>query len=306
MHAMNIIAARNLACPIDTLELVKQVNHYQCANGHCFDIARQGYVNLLPVQHKKSKNPGDSKAMVQARTRFLDAGFYQPIAQQLSEIIFQQLSHISEASHCVFDAGCGEGYYLQQVIEAAAQLDDDTPVSFVAMDISKPAIIDASKRSKQVSWIVGTNSQPPFLPQSVDLIFCVFGFQSFAGFKKVLKPGGKLILVEPGTKHLQELRAIIYAEPSAEKPAHQADSDKDYSLIDKQNLQFEIHLNSNVQIRDLLSMTPHLFRASSEGKTSIENMDSLSLSTDIIFSVFEYNPANSFSIDQEATGFSRD
>ncbi len=294
---MNIIAAHNLACPIDNLELLKQENHYRCANGHCFDIARQGYVNLLPVQHKKSKNPGDSKAMVQARTRFLDAGFYQPIAQQLSKIIFQQLSGISAESHCIFDAGCGEGYYLQQVIEAAGERDDDTPVAFVAMDISKPAIIDASKRSKQVSWIVGTNSQPPFLPQSVDLIFCVFGFQSFAGFKKILKPGGKLILVEPGSKHLQELRAIIYTEPAAEKPSHQADCEKDYNLIDTQTLQFQIHLNSNEQIRDLLNMTPHLFRASSEGKTCIENMDSLSLSTDIIFRVFEYNPAASLSTD---------
>jgi len=288
MHAMNIIPANNLACPIDKLELFRKENHYQCANGHSFDIARQGYVNLLPVQHKKSKHPGDSKAMVEARTRFLNTGFYNPVADNLSKIIFQQLS--SNETHCIFDAGCGEGYYLQHVINAAQLINDDTNISFIGMDISKPAIVAASKRSKLASWVVGTNSQPPFLDQSIDLIFCVFGFQSFAGFKKILKADGKLILVEPGTKHLQELRDIIYTEPASEKSGNKSGKDSDYALIDTQTLEFEIHLNNNEQILDLLTMTPHLFRASSEGKACIENMDSLSLTTDMIFRIFEYQP----------------
>lgn len=284
---MNIIPAQILACPIDKLELLRKDNCYQCVNGHSFDIAKQGYVNLLPVQHKKSKNPGDSKAMVQARTRFLDGGFYQLIADKLSEIIFQQLN--SAATNCIFDAGCGEGYYLDKVINAARLIDNDICISFLGMDISKPAIIAASKRNKQVSWVVGTNSQPPFLDQSVDVIFCVFGFHSFSGFKNILKPKGKLILVEPGEKHLQELREIIYAEPSTDKVAIKSTAENDYTLIDTRTLEFKIELNSNGQILDLLSMTPHLFRASSEGKSSIENMESLSLTTDIIFRVFEYN-----------------
>lgn len=290
MHVMNIIPAHNLACPIDKLELVNKGRHYQCANGHSFDIAKQGYINLLPVQYKKSKNPGDSKAMVQARTRFLDAGFYKPIAELLSEIIFQQLDINSD--NCIFDAGCGEGYYLQQVITAALDTNSDSHFSFIGMDISKPAVLAASKRNKQANWIVGTNSQPPFINDSVDLIFSVFGFHSFDGFKNILKPKAKLILVEPGKKHLQELRDIIYAEPSSEKSASKSTDENDYTLIDTQTLEFKICLTNNPQILDLLSMTPHLFRANSEGKSSIENMDSLDLTTDIMFKIFEYNPVS--------------
>ena len=290
MHAMNIIPAHNLACPIDKLKLLKEQGHYQCTNGHSFDIAKQGYVNLLPVQHKKSKNPGDSKAMVQARTRFLDAGFYKPIADLLSQIIFHQLDN--DKDNCVFDAGCGEGYYLQQVINAAQDIKGESHLSFIGMDISKPAVLAASKRSQQASWVVGTNSQPPFLDESVDLIFCIFGFHSFDGFKNILKPKARLILVEPGEKHLQELREIIYAAPSTEKTGSKSNDEEDYALIDTQTLEFQINLTNNPQILDLLSMTPHLFRASSEGKTSIEGMDSLDLTTDIIFKVFEYRPVN--------------
>ena len=290
MHVMNIIPAQNLACPIDKLKLLKEDNHYQCANGHSFDIAKQGYVNLLPVQHKKSKNPGDSKAMVQARTRFLDAGFYKPIADLLSQIILHHLDNNKD--NCVFDAGCGEGYYLQQVINAAHDTNIDTNLSFIGMDISKPAVLAASKRNKRASWIVGTNSQPPVLDESVDLIFCVFGFHSFDGFKKILKPKAWLILVEPGEMHLQELREIIYTAPSTKKTESKSNQENNYTLIDRQTLEFQIKLTNNQQILDLLSMTPHLFRANTEGKTSIESMDSLALTTDIIFQVFEYNPVN--------------
>ena len=288
---MNIIPAHNLACPIDNLKLVEKENSYQCANGHNFDIAKQGYVNLLPVQQKKSKNPGDSKEMVQARTRFLDMGFYKPIASLLSKIIFQRIT--KESNGCIFDAGCGEGYYLQQVINAAQDIESESGLSFIGMDISKPAVIAASKRNTQARWVVGTNSQPPFLNDSIDLIFSVFGFHSFDGFKNSLKYNAILIIIEPGKKHLQELREIIYAEPPSEKEESKSNDENNYTLIDTQHLQFKITLNTNQQILDLLSMTPHLFRANSEGKTSIESMDSLSLSADIIFKVFQYHPVNS-------------
>ena len=290
MHVMNIIPAQNLACPIDKLELLKEQSCYRCTNGHSFDIAKQGYVNLLPVQHKKSKNPGDSKAMVQARTCFLNAGLYKPIANLLSQIIFQQLN--LDSDNCIFDAGCGEGYYLQEVINAVQSINSESNLSFIGMDISKPAVLAASKRNKQASWIVGTNSQPPFLNDSVDLIFSIFGFHSFDGFRNCLKSKAKLILVEPGEKHLQELKDIIYADPASEKNINKSNHEDDYSLIDTQTLAFKISLTNNQQILDLLSMTPHLFRASSEGKASMERMDSLDLTIDIIFKVFEYNPVN--------------
>ncbi len=285
---MNIISTQNLACPIDKLELLDKGKFYQCSNGHTFDIAKQGYINLLPVQHKKSKDPGDSKAMVEARTCFLDSGFYKPIAEELSKIILSNLS--KDKDLCMLDAGCGEGYYLNQVINSAQMFDDERAISFIGMDISKPAIIAANKRNKQVSWVVGTNSQPPIMDQTVDLIFSVFGFHSFSGFKNTLKPDGKVILVEPGDKHLQELREIIYSEPPAEKIATKSGED-DYSLNDTHALEFKINLNSNEQIMNLLTMTPHLFRANSKGKSSIETMDSLCLTADIMFSVFKYKPA---------------
>ena len=128
---MNIIKAKNLACPIDGQRLEAHEKQLVCGNGHSFDIARQGYVNLLPVQHKRSKQPGDSKEMVVARTEFLDSGVYQPIVNKLVEITLAQITGDKEV--CLMDAGCGEGYYLDHVFNVLTNKDSDGDFSFFAL-----------------------------------------------------------------------------------------------------------------------------------------------------------------------------
>ena len=99
---MKIIKAHNLACPIDGGRLGCRAKQLVCGNGHVFDIARQGYVNLLPVQHKRSKQPGDSKEMVSARAQFLSSGRYQPIARKLAAIAFANIG--ADKGTCFMDA----------------------------------------------------------------------------------------------------------------------------------------------------------------------------------------------------------
>ncbi|WP_236744280.1 putative RNA methyltransferase [Marinobacter similis] len=76
-----------LACPLDGQTLHRDGNSWRCESGHSFDIARQGYVHLLPVQKKRSREPGDSKDMVAARQRFLNAGFYDAISDAVNRIV---------------------------------------------------------------------------------------------------------------------------------------------------------------------------------------------------------------------------
>ena len=170
---MNIIKAHNLACPIDGKPLIRTDKQFVCEKGHTYDVARQGYVNLLPVHFKRSRQPGDSKAMIMARTQFLESGIYQPIADTLNEIVSGQI--INDKDVCILDAGCGEGFYFDALMNFLNCNPDSNNVSLIGLDISKDAIIHASKRTKQISWIVGTNRQPPLLHESVDIIICMFG-----------------------------------------------------------------------------------------------------------------------------------
>ena len=99
-----------LACPICSEPLNTVDNGVVCPAGHRFDRARQGYLNLLPVQHKNSRDPGDNQAMVEARRDFLNAGHYAPVAKRLAQLA------AGYAPRHWLDIGCGEGYYTAQIL----------------------------------------------------------------------------------------------------------------------------------------------------------------------------------------------
>ncbi len=283
---MKIIKAKHLACPIDGKPLEAREKQLVCESGHAFDVARQGYVNLLPVQHKRSKFPGDSKDMVAARTRFLNSGIYEPVANKLAEIVDTHIS--GDTGRCLLDAGCGEGYYLNRLLNHLKGIDGKGELSFIGLDISKPAIVEATRRNRQITWVVGTNRQPPVACASVDIIICVFGFQSFEGFSGIVKPGGKVILVEPGPDHLREMREVIYTDVKQSEPQAFPDDTTGFQVVDTQTLQFETDAINAEQIQDLLLMTPHFYRASQEGRAAAEQLKELKLTVDMVFRTLEY------------------
>ena len=102
-----------LLCPVCGLQLTRGEREYLCENRHSFDIARQGYVNLLTVQQKRSLHPGDTREQVLSRRAFLDAGFYEPIARTLCDTAAEL-----DVAGPVLDVGCGEGYYSSRLAEA--------------------------------------------------------------------------------------------------------------------------------------------------------------------------------------------
>ncbi len=287
---MFISKVSNLACPIDGERLDLHEKQLVCKNGHSFDVSRQGYVNLLPVQHKRSKEPGDSKEMVIARTEFLNSGFYEPVADKLTEMLLARLldNHSSLQEACLLDAGCGEGYYLDFIFNSLKFKDFNSKLSLIGLDISKPAIASAAKRNNKISWIVGTNRQPPVLENSVDIILCVFGFQNFAGFRKILKADGKIILVDPGADHLKELREIIYNDPKiTEAPGSCLAEENGLRVSDEQSLLYKTTINNNEQIKNLLLMTPHFYRANKTGREVALELQEIDITVEMVFRVLE-------------------
>jgi 23S rRNA (guanine745-N1)-methyltransferase len=278
---MSITPFQALACPLDGTRLHCTGSAWTCASGHSFDIASQGYTNLLPVQNKRSRDPGDSKEMVAARRRFLTAGFYQPIAAAVSRAVLADLP--ADASISCLDAGCGEGYYMRQL---AAAVGDEQTLALLGLDISKWAVLSAAKQDKRPSWVVGSNANLPVLPGTLDRVLCMFGFPVYAEFARVLKPGGLLVQVDAGPDHLRELREIIYPSLKPERPPD-SQTPAGFSRLPTETVRFSIKLTSAEQIADLLAMTPHLFRASAEGREKAAALTALSLSVDVRLTCFE-------------------
>ncbi|MGP4844422.1 putative RNA methyltransferase [Marinobacter sp. 1Y8] len=270
---MTISAFEHLACPLDGAPLLRQGTSWTCADGHSFDVARQGYVHLLPVQKKRSLDPGDSKAMVAARQRFLNAGFYQPIADAVTEATLEGLP--AEAS-CL-DAGCGEGYYLRRL---AAAVPEDHALALLGIDISKWAVLAAAKQDKQPCWNVGSNANLPVQSATLDRVLSMFGFPVYAEFARVIKPGGILIEVDAGPDHLRQLREIVYPSIKPER-AGERPVPAGFTGLPSQTVCFPLEIAGAEQVADLLAMTPHGYRASAEGRERVAALTALTVTVDV-------------------------
>ena len=281
---MHVTAATNLACPIDASPLSTDGAVLRCAAGHSFDRAREGYCNLLVVQHKASRDPGDSKEMVAARRRFLEAGHYAPIAGNVFETVraCTAVAPPSRTYH-ILDAGCGEGYYLDRIGKFAASCPQPTAISFAGIDVSKWAVKAAARKPTPAAWLVANNRHPPFLPGSVELILCLFGFPVWEGFWPIQPVGGHVVLVDPGPDHLIELREIIYPTVTRSESTPQAAAQAaGYALQREQILRFQLTLDSQRAIQDLLAMTPHAHRLSQAGREALARRSALTVTADVV------------------------
>lgn len=247
-----------LTCPICRSGLNEVDNGVICPNNHRFDRARQGYLNLLPVQHKNSRDPGDNQAMVEARRRFLDAGHYAPLAKRLAELAAERMPGRW------LDIGCGEGYYTAQVAQALPD------AKGYALDISREAVKRACKRAPQLEWLVASMARVPLADASCDLLASVFSPLDWNEARRLLASGGGLLRMGPTREHLWELRGLLYDEiRDYDDEKHLSLIPPDMHLAHSETLTFELQLDSAQARADLLSMTPHGWRASAERRTAV-------------------------------------
>jgi 23S rRNA (guanine745-N1)-methyltransferase len=302
----------HLICPLDGQPLLMQQHSWRCVNGHSFDNARQGYVHLLPVQNKRSLAPGDSKEMVAARQRFLSAGHYRPIATAVAQSVAEASNAVNEdagadhqsgikESFACLDAGCGEGYYLRQLDACLSGQKHEQPPSLVGLDISKPAVLAAAKQSKTMRWLVASNANIPLADGSLDCVLSLFGFPVYPEFRRLLRPGGRVIVVDAGLDHLRQLREVIYPvlKPEVDKP-NASEAPSGFQTIGRQTINFSLALVGEDAIADLLAMTPHFYRAKAEGLARAAALGELEVTVDVRLTVLETIPDDGVSAPSAA------
>lgn len=240
----------------------------RCEQGHSFDRHKKGYVNLLLAHNKRSKQPGDDAAMVAGRRAFLNAGYYQTLASKIAELM------LAQGVKRVLDAGCGEGYYLKQL------LDHQPNIEAFGFDISKPAIQFAS-HYKAIEWAVASSARMPYADVSFDAVLSVFSRIESEEFYRVLKPKGFVFFAGPGPEHLMALRELIYSDiREYETEKHHTYFSDQFTLRDTVELKVPFLLESQEQIQNLLSMTPHSQRMTREGAERLGAVESLQDSAD--------------------------
>ena len=170
-----------------------------CATRHRFDVAREGYVNLFPAHHRRSRNPGDEQRMVDARRRFLDAGHYAPLCAALTATLSERGNAIGTA----VDLGCGDGYFTAAVASIAPRT--------YGIDVSKSAIRAAARRHASITFAVASYRRLPLVDAAFDVATAILApFDS--DVVRVLANDGVLVRVSPGPNHLRALREIVYED----------------------------------------------------------------------------------------------
>ncbi|GIC79276.1 23S rRNA (guanine(745)-N(1))-methyltransferase [Moritella sp. F3] len=271
-------------CPICAGPLSLQDKSLACEQRHQFDLAKEGYVNLLPVQNKKSKNPGDNKEMMQARREFLDQGFYQSLSDKVNSIAKQALSTVEAPN--ILDLGCGEGYYTHRLAQVMSNSDTTSNAipQIAGLDISKSAVRYAAKRYKSISFCVASAYATPFADASQDLVTRIYAPSQDAELARIVKVDGYLITVTPAAEHLFELKQKIYQTP--EKHDMTVEDIAGFDVIEQQRLTDVITLTQAKDSKNLLEMTPLAWKMNDEQKAALYAAD-LTLTLDFNITLYK-------------------
>lgn len=263
-------------CPVCKEPLAGTAASWSCPGGHGFDVAREGYVNLLVTHQRRHRQPGDSADMLRHRRAFLDGGHYRPLADAVAAY--------ARPGQAVLDAGCGEGYYTRDWPAVRPGL------RLWAVDIAKPAVRLAARRGRPGSaYAVASVFDLPVVDTSIDVVVSVFAPLASEEFERVLRPGGLVLTVTPGRDHLDGLKARLFSDPQHHPdtgPFDRPGATTRLHLEDTRRVTYVLELGQPGAIADLLGMTPYAWYVA--GETRAEVAASGRLSTTVDFRISSY------------------
>jgi 23S rRNA (guanine745-N1)-methyltransferase len=267
-------------CPVcrDRLQLVDG-DRWACPKRHSFDVAKEGYVNLLRSGRKVTRSPGDSPEMVAARRRFLGLGAYDPMTEAVAGAV------AAEGRGLVLDVGCGEGRHTRAL-----------PGTVLGVDVAKPAVAAAAKAHPDGAYAVASAADLPLADGAVDAAVNVFGPVMPEELGRVVKIGGVVVTASPGPRHLEELRRLVYddAHPHEVKPPLRNAPDL-FALEEVATVAFSLRPLDAGQLHDLFAMTPYRWHAPPDIEEMLEHVAAGGFSTRADIRVARYRR-----LDQEA------
>ena len=268
-----------LTCPICHSPFMQVDQTLKCAKAHSFDIAREGYVNLL-----LQKRPGDTKEMLRARRDILEQGLYSPVSARVNELVRAHLQPVSDPLH-ILDAGCGEGYYLARLQRALASQPHNC---YIGMDSSKEAARMAAKRYSPVLFVVADIKQRlPLADASIHTILNIFAPRNPGEFARITAPGSMLIVVIPGPQHLLRLRTelrLLNIEEQKQQHVKEQFAEQ-FAFVASSTISYPVHLNRH-QVEQLVIMTPNYWHQSHEMHQAILNIEEIETEVECTALVF--------------------
>ena len=268
------IRCPHCGAPMSVTENRKSVVCQGQIKKHCFDFASSGYLNFSTPSQSGS---GDSKEAVRARTEFLESDSYLGVSQAVTDSVLEYCR-----GGLVIDAGCGEGYYTNNI--AKAYVGD-----VIGFDLSKFGVEHAAKSARKSNlensfFAVGSVFELPIKDESADAVVNIFAPCVESEYTRVLKRGGVLITAGAGEDHLLGLKKAIY--DTTYKNTERDDMPTGLTLCGEKRVSYMLKLESNSLISSLFSMTPYFYRTSESGFKRLASLDMLETEIDVLIKIF--------------------
>lgn len=257
-----------LICTKCAKPLHRNENAYRCENGHSFDIARRGYVNLNLNNRRRT---GDEKEMIQGRRSFLEKGYYALFRTRFCEL----LDTYNAVNIC--DAGCGEGYYTNAFMKEGRQV--------FGFDLSKHGCDLACRAKNGVFYGVASVFNLPLSDASMDAVLSIFAPFDAKEMHRVLKPGAVFIKASPAPRHLMGMKDVLYEEVyENEAPDTVLDG---FELISSEIVSGMANLDCQEDIWNLFTMTPYYHKTPYLGKEKLKSLDKLDTEIGFVIQVYQ-------------------
>lgn len=269
MHPPLSCSVRECGRPLEPI-----ARRWTCANGHSFDVARSGHINLLQPQDRRSSRAGDPRAAIEARSRLLAAGIGSGL-----------LSHVTDITTLIpfgpdpviVELGCGSGEMLER-------LGGKHGGRAVGIDLAQTAVARAVKAWPMLTWVVANaDRRLPLLDGSVNLVVSVHARRNPAECARVLTSDGRLLVAVPAPDDLIELREAIFGHRVERQRADGviAEHESLFSLDSRSEHREHLQLNVD-QLGDLLTGTYRGERHAARGqRTALEPMN-VTLASEIL------------------------
>ncbi len=301
---------KNLVCPLCGGGLYRAGNSLICEKRHCYDVAKSGYVNLLPPGKGKNSHTGDEKNMIRARDGFLTKGYYDSISLKLADIAADCLTHgglVNEGEIFSADLGSGTGHHTLNYIRRLVSLMPDKNCTAIGFDASKYGAECGMKLSKaqglspkdgiggsfgdnpektQLYFITANSFCLPLADNSVDVCLSMFAPIPFGECARVMGDDGILAAVFSGKNHLMEMRELIYDSVNDSEPYHPENSGSQFELLREDNLTEKITV-PHEDIMNLFTMTPFYYRTTREGRDRLAAQYELELTIDVNYFILK-------------------
>ena len=246
-----------LICSVCKRPLQKYANVYRCEDGHSYDIAKEGYVNLILANNKNSKEPGDNREMMLARRNFLNSGAYDKLLEEIATVL---KSCVCEDS-VIVESGCGEGFYISSIKNFFPKTE------CFGFDISKEAIRFACKRTRNVNFFVSSSYNCNIKSNSADIALVIFAPFVELELDRILSDSGTVVLVKPRAEHLLELKQQFYEQIKPVK----VQTYKKFYVYKTINVSYNIYPSKD-NLENLLKMTPFYYQVNDEKKQKLSKI----------------------------------